>query len=133
MKNLFKLSSYKRKINLAWFVFAEYSFLCLKSMLSKIRKSILSYFFLIVTKEKNSETEEGLITENPMCLQFVPISSLFPRIIKIREELMLLETTLNSLVWTHLLLQTKYINWQIFTCESDCPVAKETATFGYFA
>lgn len=51
-----------------------------------------------------------LIVENQTYVQFIPICSLFPGIIKIRKELTVLEATLVFIVETHLLSQTRNIN-----------------------
>lgn len=104
MKDLFKLSLFKRKINLARF------FVCLfvlprhcsmsQDCVGLNRKSNFNYnFFLTVTKKKVLIGLEGhVVKENQTCVQLISNSSLFPRIIKIRKELTVLEVTLFFLI-----------------------------------
>lgn len=100
MKDLFKLYSLKRKINLVrffFFFFCQGIVLCLKTMLDEIRKNIFNYFYFSLLS-KNIRTGGSFLSRKIKRVQFIPICSLFPGIIKIRRQCVVLEITLVFIV-----------------------------------
>lgn len=76
---------------------------------------------------------ELLSKENQTCLQFIPMRSLFLRIIKIRKELILLGVTLHFYRMNPLITPKKVYELTYFYLwvNQTAPKTKETTAFGF--